>query len=281
MRSPWTLNLILAALIVVLGAFIYFKPGARPADTAFVTTLTPPTVTRVQILRSGQEAIILQKGDKGWEIHTPVRARANTFNVEGLLRVVAAPTTFQTPVDPAALATYGLDNPVLRLQFNDEEIVVGALHPMKQQHYLRHRDIVHLVPSQAVAPAFRDYTAFIGTRLFEEQRRLEAIKLPGFALKLQDGSWHIEPRDDKISTDRLNQVVAEWENASALTVTKLAADKPKLATLEFKFQNEPQPVMIDVLSYKPEFILARRDLGLRYQFPEEIGKRLTTVRAEE
>jgi hypothetical protein len=281
MKSRWILNLSLALLIAALAAFVYFKPAIdKPAGTP-LTALDASAVTRVRIEKTA-EPITLERTPNGWRLQTPVRARANRFNVDNLLRITTATSGFQTPVNAAALATYGLDKPTLRLLLNDEEILVGAMHPMRQQHYVRYRDTIHLVDSHVLATALFNYSSFIDTQLIEESRKLTALRLPGLRLELKDGVWRREPYDPKISMDRLNDFVAHWQNARALSVEKLSS-APALAQIELMFDNggKPVPLKLVVLAYKPEFILARRDEGLEYQFPEEIGSRLLKLETGE
>jgi hypothetical protein len=278
MKARWILNLVLTLLIAALVAFVYFKPASDKPTGTPLTVLDAAAVTRVRIEKTAAEPITLERTPDGWRLQTPVRARANRFNVDSLLRVTTVTSSFQTPASTAALATYGLDKPMLRLLLNDEEILVGAMHPMRQQHYLRYRDTVHLVDSHALATALFNYTAFIDTQLIEQGRKLTALRLPNVRLELKDGVWRREPYDAKISMDRLNDFVAHWQNARALSVEKLSG-APTRAQIELVFDKDgkPTPLKLAVLAYKPEFILARRDEGLEYHFPEEIGNRLLNL----
>ena len=104
-----------------------------------------------------------------------------------------------------------------RVWLENEEIVFGALHPLKSQVYVRYRDTVILIPAQYLAGVTYSYTHFIDTRLFEETRRLTALKLPSFTLTLQDGMWRQQPPNEKLTTDRINDFVAEWQNARGLS----------------------------------------------------------------
>ena len=99
------------------------------------------------------------------------------------------------------------------------------------------------------------------------------------APKRIDGTWRRESADKKgdaeISGDRVNAFVAHWQNARALTVSRLTARKP-LDSVQIVFEQDGKrdTLVVDVLSYRPELVLARRDEGLEYHFPEEIGKQL-------
>jgi hypothetical protein len=280
LTNRWVLNLVLAAVVLGLAALVYFRPEPQAPPGPPLTTLSAADVQRIRIDRGG-ETVVLEKSSSGWRLQAPITARANEFNVASLLRVTSTSSSFQTAVDTAALATYGLDKPQLRLQLNDEEITVGALHPLRQQHYVRYREQVQLIPSSVLAAAFQHYSNFIDTRLLEDGRKLRELRLPSLRLVQRDGTWQREPAvaDAELSVDRLNDLVAEWENARALSVQKLSARAPE-AQVQLVFDAEPSTLTLAILAYKPELILARRDEGLEYHFPEDVGKRLLSLTAE-
>lgn len=277
MKSRWILNLALALLIGALVVFVYFKPSEKSSGTALMD-IESEAISRIRIERNGSSPITLEKTANGWRLQTPVHARANRFNVASLLRFTLATSGFHTPVADAVLSTYGLDKPSIRLFLNDEEFLIGAIHPMRQQHYVRYRDTVHLVESHALSTAWFNYASFIDTQLIEAGRKLVAVRVPGTRLLLKDGVWRREPHDAKVSVDSLNDFVAQWQNAQALAVEKLSATPP-IAQIELLFESDGKsvPLKLDILAYKPEFVLARRDEGLEYHFPEATGKRLLNI----
>ncbi len=285
MGTRWLLNIAMAVLVAALGLFVYFRPGADKPAGPPLTGLTPEAVMTIRIERAKPEIISLARADTGWRMTAPVRARANTFNIDSLLRVTTAPSLYQTTAIEPELARYGLAPNDLRLWFNDEEIHVGAIHPMKQQHYVRYRNSVHLIPSHVLASAFLGYASFIDTQLLEDERQLVALRLPGLQLVRTDGSWRREPpdkkRDEQVSGDHVNEFVAHWQNAHALSVERLST-RPALERIQLVYETNGQSatLTLEVLAYKPEFVLARRDEGLEYHFPEDIGRQLLNFSAE-
>lgn len=279
MTSRWLLNAILAGVIAALALLLFLRPDADKPAGPPLTALSTETVTRIRIER-GEQKIELEKTGDAWRMTAPLRARANRFNIDSLLRLTDTVSTFQAPVG-ADLATYGLDKPTLRVWLNDEPIAIGSLHPMRQQHYARYRDTVHLIQSHVLTAAFQNYNNFLDSQLLEDGRKLAALRLPGFRLELKDGTWRRAPADEKISADRLNGFVAEWENARALSVEKYSG-KPARATVQLTFEQDGrrETLALGILSYKPAFVLARRDEGLEYHFPEDVGQRLLTLAAE-
>ncbi len=277
MRRRWFVNLALLVAVLVLVAFYFYHREREKTDTGpTLTAIAAPQVTRVRIERPGQAAIVFEKHGENWRMTAPLPARANRFTVENLLAVAGARTELR--LDGADARQYKLDAPQARLRLNDETIEFGALHPFRQQVYVRYRDAVHLIPAIALTAVARAPGHFIDGRLLEPDRRLVGLRLPGFTLTLKDGSWQRQPPDKNLTSDQLGNFVAQWANARALTVEP-AGNRPALATVQLALAraDTTEPLALDVLAYKPTFTLRRRDEKLEYHFPEEIGKRMLEI----
>jgi len=205
-------------------------------------------------------------------------ARANRLNVENLLHVLSAPVETRFPAVTAELPQYGLEKPSARVWLENEEIAFGALHPLKNQIYVLHNNEVALIPGYHLSAATYSYTNFIDSRLFEEDRKLTSLRLPGFMLSLKDGVWRRQPVDKKLTSDRINDFVSEWQNARALSVDKYSG-KESIGRIDITSirngKNEKLP--LGILAYKPDFILHRQDENLEYHFTEATGKRLLNI----
>ena len=278
LRRRWFVNLALLAIVVTLAAFtVYQRQQEKTESGPSLTTLTTENVGRIRIERPGQPVIVLVKNAGNWRLTSPVATRANRFNVENLLRVGAARSELK--FDGGGSARYGLVAPQAKLEVGDETFEFGALHPFHHQVYVRHRGVVHLVGAQALHAVLRAPSHFIDGRLIEPNRRLVGLQLPGFALELKDGAWQRLPPNKKLASDRLNDFVAQWTNAHALAV-ETAGQRPALASVRLMLVREniaPETLTLEILAYKPTFVLRRRDEKLEYHFPEEIGKRLLDI----
>jgi hypothetical protein len=169
MKSRWILNLGLALLVSALALLIYFKPGSEDLDTPPpLTALHPDAVTRMRVERSDKETLVLEKLDGVWRMLEPVRARASPINMTSLLRLATARSEFTVAADPATLDKYGLDKPAARVWLNDEQIAIGAAHPLESQHYVLYGNTIHLIPTHTLSAAFFNYGQLIDTRLLEE-----------------------------------------------------------------------------------------------------------------
>jgi hypothetical protein len=279
LKRRWLLNAGLLVLIAVLVVVAFYLPGRKkPEPGPPLTAVAVDGVARVRIEKPGQPGIVLEKSGDAWRLAAPVKARANRFNVERLLRVLAAPGDTRIPAEPAGLSRFGLDKPAVRVWFDDQEIDFGALHPLKNEVYVLYHNEVVLIPGHYLAASTYPYTNFIDSGLFDDGFKLSAIKLPDFALALKDGVWRRQPEDRKLTTDRVNDFAAEWQNARALTVDKYSG-KEAIGAIEVTATRDgkTENLKLGILSYKPEFVLHRPDENLEYHFTEDTGKHLLTL----
>lgn len=279
LRRRWLLNGGLLVLIGVLAWLAVHRAGQeKDVSGPPLTALATEAISTLRIERPDQTVIVLEKSETVWTLTKPVPARANPFNVESLLRVISAPGDTRFTAKAGELVKFGLDKPQSRLWLDDQEIAFGSLHPLNNRIYVLYKNEVVLIPGHYLGPVLYPYTNFIDSRLFEEDRRLTSIKLPDFTLSLQDGAWRKAPPDDRLTSDRINEFAAEWENARALGVEKYsgrnALDRIEITSTR---DGKKEKLALGVIAYKPSFVLHRPDENLEYHFTEETGKRLLNI----
>lgn len=279
MKTRWLLNLALLAAVGGLALFAWLRPVDEADARQPLTTIAPDTVTRIAIERPEHDAVVLERHGATWRMTAPITARTNDYAIASLSRLAAAPVELTIP--PGEPARYGLDRPAVVVRLDAAEIAFGAMHPLKNQHYVRYGDGIHLVSSRYYAQAAAPYTSFLDARLIEEGRKPISFKLPGFALELKDSHWQRTPEDKELSSDRINAFVEEWRHARALSVEK-ATDKPARERITIGLEDEggrTTNLMIGIVARTPELVLRRADEGLEYHFPEETGRRLLQLTA--
>ena len=279
LRQRWLLNGALLILIGLLGWLAVHRAGQEKEVTGPpLTAMATEAISQLRIERPDQTVIVLEKTGTAWKLTKPVPARANLFNVESLLRVISAPGDTRFTSKSGELVKFGLDKPQSRLWLNDQEIAFGSLHPLNNRIYVLYKNEVVLIPGHYLGPVLYPYTNFIDSRLFEENRKLTSIKLPDFTLSLENGAWQKNPPDSKLTSDRMNDFAAEWQNARALGVEKYSG-KPVLDRIIIASTHEAnnEKLVLGILAYKPSFVLHRSEENLEYHFTEETGKRLLNL----
>lgn len=279
LRRRWLLNASLLLLIGVLAWLVVHRAAQeKEAPGTPLTTLAADAVSRLRLERPGHEPILLEKTGNGWKLTAPVKARANAFNIDGLLRILSAPAETRFPAAGHEPAKFGLDPPQANVWFGDEVVAFGAMHPLNNRTYVRYKDEIALTDGRYLASAIYPYSNFIDSRLFEAERGITAIKLPDFALIQKNGAWQKQPPDKKLPSDRINDFAAEWHNARALHVEKYSG-KEILERIEIisLLDGKSEKLALGIIAYKPDFILYRQDENLEYHFTEDTGKRLLSI----
>jgi hypothetical protein len=279
LKRRWLLN---AGLLLLIAALVWavMQRSEQKKDTPAppLTALSAGAISHIRIERPEQPDIALEKTGEEWKLTAPQPARANRFNVEALLGTLSAPGMTRFPAVAGELGKFGLDRPQSRIQYEKEAIAFGAVHPLNNQVYVLYKNEVVLIPAHHLSAATYPYTNFIDSRLLEADRRLVALRLPGFSLTLEDGVWRRRPPDKKLTSDQINDFTSEWQNARALGVEKYSGQRAigeidVTTTREGKSEN----LRLGILATHPDFVLHRQDENLEYHFTEETGKRLLNL----
>ncbi len=281
MLKRWLVNLALVALVSGLALLLWLKPGTDAGTAPTLTDLPTDEIRTIRIERPGQADVRLEKSGRDWRLVAPLGARAGRHRVDNLLRVAGAEHDTHFAAAGQDLAAFGLDQPAARLWLDDAVIQFGAPHPLKNQRYVLYRDQIHLIAGNHFSALGVRPLDFVDTRLLEENRRPLAIALAQFALTLKDGSWQLRPADPEIGADRLGSYVDDWRHARALSV---ARDSGRAATaqvrIDFEEDGHTGTLELDILAEQPALILRRRDEGLEYHFPADVGRRLLSLRPD-
>ena len=117
-----TTTAVLAALLVGLGAYIYFyewgeQPAAEEKEKAFAAVATD-SIEELQIKAATGETSHLRRGDNGWEIVEPVTANADPAEISSITSNLSS-LEVQRVVDenPSDVAQYGLNPPKVDVAF--------------------------------------------------------------------------------------------------------------------------------------------------------------------
>ena len=293
-RSRWLLDITLLALIGLLAAIAYFQPGIeKPKPVPALTTLQPDEVRRMELVYPDERRVVLVREGDQWWLSQPVRMPADRFRAETLVNLVQATSLAQYPVARVDLAKFKLDKPLLEVRFNDLEVAFGDTEPLQSRRYVRVGDAVHLITDQLYSFLNAKPTDLVSHALLPEGVRPVRITLPllqeqegaeqPFAgevtLRFEDSRWVVEPPREGVSQDAVNALVDGWRFAHALEVQPLSEPAKPLGTVTLQLEGDEHPLVFDILEVKPDLVLARRDVGLRYQLAEPLKKRLLQLKA--
>ena len=267
MSTRTLLNLGLAVLAVALVLVVVYRPGLEPgaAPQAIITDLAHGEVVSITVTRESPEQLTFTKQDGRWHLFTGERELpAAEFQVNALLRLLQATAENYYPAASLDLAQLGLEPPQATVSFNDMQIRFGVTEALEDRRYVQVDDTVYLINDQYQHLLTSEPHNFIMRTLLAERGAIARLELPGMTLS-QSGAahWQLDPANDSVSADALQQLIDNWKNASALYVSAYdGAETTERVTIHTTGQ--PEPLVLQVVSHAPDLILARPDWGIKY-----------------
>lgn len=274
-RHTWR-NLVLAAMVLALGSFLYLKPEQAPQPTqARLTQVEPNAIERIVLERPRLPSIALEKQSGKWQITEPVSIQAKPFQVQALLRLARSISHAQYPTDKLELERFGLKPARAKLHLNDHTLEFGDTDPIHQRRYVRSRNHVHLIDEPYPSPLQTSLASFVSPKLLPEGTQITELELPGIHVTRNgQGSWLATPTR---SVDSLQSLIDTWQHARALEVQSSLADppaQPDQTRVRVRLLGTDEPLEFTVVQREPELVLARDKLHLRYHLVFEMGRQL-------
>lgn len=274
-RTRLALNLALLALLLVLVVLAVFQPGTvTEPPKPKLSSIDPKSVTTITVTRPKQDTIVLRKEGTRWWLEQPLRTPANESRAQSLLGFVGDPSQESFAAKDHDLKRFGLAEPEVVLQVQDQRFAFGDTNPLSAQRYVLYGDRVHLVFESVYYDLQGDAAGFVSPRLIEEGREPVQIALPERTLRREgDRGWQLSKPEPGVTTDALTRLADEWRYVQAMTVRQLDRAKKPQGSVILSFK-EGEALSYQVLAREPELILARTDLGLEYAVAAAAGKLL-------
>ena len=274
MKSAWIVNLLLLAGVVGLVVFAIYRPKEAEAPKFRISSLAPAQVQHVLIEPKGGTAIELEKRGETWFLLRPYAARADRTQVERLLDLVSVSS--KEKLAATDLQRFDLDDPKLKVTFNQTTLSFGASNPLSQDQYVLSGDGVYLLSTFFTSLVPQRAERLLTHSLFRENEKPTAFKYKDFQLEQHDGKWQLTPapatEQEKASQDEINRWVEEWRFASSL-LTQPATGKTPIETIEVKLA-DGNTLKLGLLDKTPEVVLLRPDEKLQFHLSSEAGRRL-------
>lgn len=268
-RAGW-LNAALAAIVVALGAFMYFRPAGDEAVELPLSGLKPQEVRSLRIERAGTVPVVLARKQDAWFIEAPIAARADDSRVMRLLAVVEARTAHRLPAGDRG--RFGLEPPQARIIVDGQPFSFGVVNDITREQYVMAGDAVYALHPRYGAALPESAVQLASRQLFGPGEAPARIALREFAVEQRDGKWTLAPRAADLSQDDYIRWVDEWRLASAVSVEPRAATRAR-EEIRIQLKNGGE-LTLGVMSREPELVLARSDEKLQYRFGAGLAKRL-------
>jgi hypothetical protein len=268
-----TLNLLLAAALLALGALAWFRPGTTEAPEG---ELAFPGVATAKLLRATNTAATnswtLERGaDGGWALTAPFRLPLDPALVDALVKdLTEARAPARYPASALDAKAAGLDAPSLLLEVDAARYAFGGTEPINYRRYVQHDDQVLLVNDLLYFRMSQGWANLADKRLLPRGARIEKLELPGITLSVDAaGKRTLTPDDGQVSADALAALLDAWTLQTAMELQPLDPELVAQATLRVTLAGRAQPLEFKVLPSQEGLRLARADLGVEYRFPSE------------
>lgn len=268
-RRSWH-TAALAAVVAVLGLYIYFKPARAPTDYP-LSSLKPQEIKSIRVERPGDTApLLIERRQDGWYVASPFAARADALRAHQLLAIAEAKSLHRMPATD--LGRFELDRPVAWVTLAGQTFSFGLVNAVTREQYVLSGDFVYTLHPRYGASLPVRATDAANRQLFAADETPVRIELADFTVESRDGRWRLTPGAGSLSQDDLARWVDEWHLASALRVEPWTGKRP-FAEARVRLKSGGN-VTLGVVARQPELVLVRADEKMQYHLRAEAAKRL-------
>jgi hypothetical protein len=284
MKSRWLINigLLLLVLITFFYSWTIFQKEPVESIRFELSKFKLSDFNELKIDFPSRISTHFKIVDNHWRMLSPHKARADELYVYRILSVLATSSLEKLSSDD--LSKYGLDQPNLKITFlgnNLKEVFLfGTYNPINEDQYVLYKDNVFLISG-----GFSETAAFMSTELIEKNpiAKYEKIKSFNFSrleqwqdsrLKLNNinNAWNVEGKNLLITQSDVNEwYEMTWKNIPAKSVKPYKMDE-RIGYKSFDIVLKDNKKLIFYrIEESPELLLFRKDEGLLYHFPSDLG----------
>lgn len=266
-------NLLLLIAVIVVALFIWLMP--EPLDDSTGVALFAPDVefSRLEALRDGETRFVLERSGPAWKMVVPVRAAADDFQVQSLLANLRQRAERAYPVAEVDLEQAGLVDAEWSLRVDDHLLQFGARTALGNNRYVQKGDQVYLLSDVMTYRLQREPMDYVSKRLLADGREIVAIRLPaGQQIERQNFSWRLQPENDAVSADAVQDLADAWQHATAMRLQSVATVPEGERVIVEHADGETSEFVIGLT--EANFYLTRSEPPLRYELPRGEARRL-------
>lgn len=268
-------NVVLLTLAVALVVFIWLDPWRDPpAVEEKLSAIDPTQVRRLRIVGPNRPPIELIRENGAWRLVAPLSLPANENRVSALLGLAAATVHDAFRAEGNNLSEFGLDPPKFKLLLDDHEFRFGDTEPLNGWRYVLYGPDVHLITDAYYHHLLVTPAAFVDPAPIGVDARPVSFILPGAKLRLENGSWRIEPPRTGLSADSGNRLADAWKSARAASVKRFDPTLNWSQTIRVELNGETAPLSFRVARLEHELVIGRPQWKVQYHFPKKAGLRL-------
>ena len=285
MKSRWLINigLLLIVLVTSFYSWTIFKKEPVESLRFELTKFKLSDFKELKIDFPSKISTHFKIIDNNWRMISPHNARADEFYVYRILSLVAASSLEKLKTDD--LSKYGLDQPNLKITFLgdglEEQFLFGTYNPINEDQYVLYKDNVYLISG-----GYSETSSFMPVELIDKNPIAKFDKIKSFdfsrleqwqdsRLKLNytnNNIWSVKSKNLSIIQADVNEwFEMTWKNIPAKSVEPYKMNE-RLGYKSFDIVlNNNQKLTFYRIQESPELLLFRKDEGLLYHFPSDLG----------
>jgi|TARA_B100001105_G_scaffold33316_1_gene23303 hypothetical protein len=284
MKSRWLINigLLLLVLITFFYSWTIFQKEPVESIRFELSKFKLSDFNELKIDFPSRISTHFKIVDNHWRMLSPHKARAEELYVYRILSILATSSLEKLSSDD--LSKYGLDQPNLKITFlgnNLKEVFLfGTYNPINEDQYVLYKDNVFLISG-----GFSETAAFMPTELIEKNPIAKSEKIKSFnfsrleqwqdsRLKLNNinNAWNVEGKNLLITQSDVNEwYEMTWKNIPAKSVKPYKMDE-RIGYKSFDIVlKDNKKLTFYKIEESPELLLFRKDEGLLYHFPSDLG----------
>ena len=283
MSRRWAANLILLIVVILVSilAWSISQKELEKSNLFEISSFKLSDFNEIQIDFPSRVKTHFKIEKNSWRMLSPHNARADELYVYRILSLLA--TKSREKLSANDLEKYGLDKPRLKITFlnnsQKEVFLFGSYNPVNEEQYVRYGDNVYLISG-----GFSETASFVPQELIDKNAiaayenikgfdfsRLESWQASQLKLLFTNGKWTAKGKGvELIQADILDWLSMTWQKPTSDLVEPYKMD-PRVGYKSFDILLDNKKVTFFRIQESPKLTLYRKDEGLLYYFPGDLG----------
>lgn len=276
--TRWRTNVILVAMLIGLTIVAHkvTQDEVLIDNVESVSILKPQSTTSIRIHKKGKYTHI-EKQAGIWNITSPIYVKANQFRINSLLKLLATKKYKKLLINKVGLDDYGLDEPLLSVQFNDVTVDFGTTNPVSAMRYILIDSIVFLTDDAYFPFVNSQIGTLADPSLLPDFGELSKLQSNNFTFSRDSkGIWQ---NNKSITSDKVTETIEHWKNTQAFGIHDYMK-RDVIDKIDVHFEHDSNPITFLVTSINPWLIIARPDIKLEYHLAKNMPARYCCYRPE-
>lgn len=186
-RDRWLVNL---ALLIAIGGLLtlsLLKEEPAPAPVKTLNDFLPESITELRIQRPGKNEIHFNLSADYWNMLAPYKMRADAYLIRQILSLSALEVS--AIIDSEInLHKFGLQQPAVSIQFNEQRIDFGDSQPINRQRYIKLNNKIMLIPDKYMEHLKASSISYIDRHLIPAGAQITSLRIANDSIDIKPPS---------------------------------------------------------------------------------------------